>query len=113
MDSSHRLHQKIYNTLITELLTVGLELAVAHEGPLRPEHTEIHLDKPTYCAGGFKNPGSCVVGVGNKRKFGDVIVNNTRPNARPAQVNTGCKERGKALCTAKSCWDHWHAQKRL
>ena len=59
---------KIYDTLIDELLTVGLELAVAHEGPLRPEHTEIHLDKPTYCAGGFKNPGSCVVGVGNKRK---------------------------------------------
>jgi hypothetical protein len=112
-DSSHRLHEKFYDTPIDELLTLGLELEVAPEGPLHPEHTEIHLDKPIYCAWGLKNPGSCVAGVGNKRKFGDVIVNNVRPNARPAQVKTGCKECGKVLCTAKSCWDNWHAQKWL
>jgi Transposase IS4 len=112
-DSSHRLHEKFYDTLIDELLIMGLELEVAPEGPLRPEHTEIHLDKPTYCVWGLKNPGSCVAGIGNKRKFGDVIVNDVRPNARPAQVKTGCKECGKALCTAKSCWDNWHAQKWL
>ena len=63
---------------------------------------------------GLRNPGTCcVAGVGNKRKFGDVIVNDVRPNARPAQVKTGCKECRKALCTAKSCWDNWHAQKWL
>ena len=49
-DSSHRLHKKFYDTLIDELLTMGLELEVAPEGPLRPEYTEIHLDKPKYCA---------------------------------------------------------------
>jgi hypothetical protein len=112
-DSSHRLHEKFYNTLIDELLTMGLELEVAPEGPLRPGYTEIHLDKPTYCAWSLRNPGTCVAGVGNKRKFGDAIVNDIRLNARPAQVKTGCKECGKVLCAAKSCWDNWHAQKWL
>jgi hypothetical protein len=56
-------------TTLDELLTMGLELEVAPEGPLRPEHTEIHLDKPTYCAWDLKNPGSCVASVGNKRHY--------------------------------------------
>jgi hypothetical protein len=60
----HRLHLEFYNTLIDELLTMGLEHKVAPEGLIRPEHTEIHLDKPIYCAWGLKNPGSCVAGVG-------------------------------------------------
>ena len=92
---------------------MGLELQVASKGLIRLEHTEIHLDKPTYCARNLKNPGSCVADVRNKRKFGDVIVNSVRPNARPAQVKTGYKGCMKALCTTKSCWDNWHAQKWL
>jgi hypothetical protein len=74
-DSSHRLHLEFYDTLVDELLTMGLEHKVAAEGLIRPEHTEIRLDKPTYCAWDLKNLGSCVAGVGNKRKLGDVIVN--------------------------------------
>src|ERR1700733_2878190 len=54
-DSSHRLHEKFYDTLIDELLTMGLELEVAPDGPLRPGHTEIHLDKPTYYAWNLRN----------------------------------------------------------
>ena len=92
---------------------MGLELEVTPEGPLRPGHTEIYLDKPTYYAWNLRNPGTCVAGVGNKRKFGDAIVNDVRLNARPAQVKTGYKECGKVLCAAKSCWDNWHAQKWL
>jgi hypothetical protein len=55
---------------------MGLEVQAAPEGLIRLEHTEIHLDKPTYCAWGLKNPGRCVAGVGNKRKFGAVKVIN-------------------------------------
>jgi hypothetical protein len=54
-----------------------------------------------------------ITGVRNKRKFRDIIINKARLNARPAQVKTGYKECEKALCTAKSCWDNWHAQKWL
>jgi hypothetical protein len=92
---------------------MGLEIQAAPEGLIRPKHIKIHLDRPTYYTWDLKNPGRCVAGVGNKRKFGHVIVNGVRPNPRPAQVKTGCRECRRALCTTKSCWDNWHAQKWL
>ena len=68
---------------------------------LSPTHYLIHtleyLEKPTYCAWGLKNRGDCVQGPLNKRKFGDEIVNKSRPTQRPSQVKTGCKECSKAL----------------
>jgi hypothetical protein len=58
----------VLDSLIDELLTMRLELEVAPEGLFRPEHTEIHLDKPTYYAWGLRNPGTCVAGVAQVRR---------------------------------------------
>jgi len=60
---------------------MGLEVQAAPEGLIRLEHTEIHLDKPTYCAWGLKNPGRCVAGVGPDSAFSaaDVIITSHFP----------------------------------
>jgi hypothetical protein len=61
--------------VVDELLTILLGLEFTPVNPLRPVYTLEYLEKPTYCAWGFKNRGDYVQEPLNKRKFGDEIVN--------------------------------------
>src|ERR1700733_15098949 len=69
--SNHRDHTKFFDILVDELPTIPLELEFPPVNPLRPVHTLEYLEKPTYCAWGFKNRGDCVQEPPKKRKFGD------------------------------------------
>ena len=90
---------------------MGLEVQAAPEGLIRLEHTEIHLDKPTYCAWGLKNPGRCVAGVGPDSAFsaadvipGAVIKGGSRSSLRGRQ-RTGKMRHGKGPngCLERGC----------
>jgi hypothetical protein len=108
-----RLHQTFFNALIDELLAIPLKFKWDPTNLPRAAYTPRPLKKPTYCAWGIKHPGMCVQGSLGKRKFGDTIVNESRPNGRPRQVRTGCFDCDEALCIKGNCWNDWHAEKTV
>ena len=76
-------HSRFLEGLISTLLATPTDQPI--DG-LLSQHQAIRLKKATYCYYGRKQPRECVQGQNRKRRFGDEIVNESRPNTRPRSV---------------------------
>ena len=78
--------------------------------PMAPsEHYPEYLDTRGRCVWGKRTAGGCVQGTKRKRTVLSEISGNARPEKRPRQVRTGCKQCGVHLCIDRDCWHRHHA----
>ena len=104
----HNLHHKFHTRLTEQLLLYDAWTPAPGNASL---HKSVILGSRQRCAWGRKRPGGCVQGdtkKDSKRRYLGEISGNARPDSRPRQVRTGCKQCRVALCIDRACWIEYH-----
>ena len=108
-NQSRRLHETFFDDLVRVML--NYDPWTPAPGQDSCLHEPVKLQSRQRCAWGWKSKGGCVQGdkrEDNKRRALRAISGNARPDSRPRQVQTGCKQCRVALCIDRACWRQFH-----